>query len=237
MEKIRDRIRKLLRLAHDKGASEHEAANALAMASRLMLEHNIEHVGDEEESSRVIHGQRMGVDRGDKWERYVASATAKLYSCKSVHWKYSGDHAFVGKSENIEACEVTFLWICEQVEELYKEGLKTFKKQIGEGLGQQTRGNFRKTFKEGCAVRIYRRVEEIVAANRGNIPGHMALVVIDQSLKEAEELMKGMGIKKGRSVSRYKSGLGTGAGMAAGDAVKLQGSVDRQRSATKRIGR
>jgi hypothetical protein len=65
----------------------------------------------------------------------------------------------------------------------------------------------------------------------------MALVVIDQSLKEAEELMKGMGIKKGRSVSRYKSGLGTGAGMAAGDAVKLQGSVDRQRSATKRIGR
>jgi hypothetical protein len=38
MEKIRDRIRKLLRLARDKGASENEAASAMAMASRLMLQ-------------------------------------------------------------------------------------------------------------------------------------------------------------------------------------------------------
>jgi len=84
MEKIHDKIRKLLRLARDKGANENEAANAMAMASQLMLAHNIEHVAEEsEEESRVIKGHPMGAGRGDKWETFIASATAKLYNCRS----------------------------------------------------------------------------------------------------------------------------------------------------------
>lgn len=40
-EKILDRIRKLLRLASDKGATQEEAESALLMAQRLMVEHGL----------------------------------------------------------------------------------------------------------------------------------------------------------------------------------------------------
>lgn len=221
MEKIRDRIRKLLRLARDKGANENEAAIALAAANRLMLEHDIAHVGEEDESVHVVRGDRMYVDRGERWELFVASATAKLYNCRSVQWRGDGSHAFVGRVESVGACEETFVWICEQVDELYKEGLKAFRGKVGV-LDKSLRADFRKTFKEACAVRIHHRVDEIIAANRGNIPAHKALVVIDQALAAADELLDDEGVKKGRSVARIRSGFGTGAGHAAGDAVKLQ---------------
>jgi len=227
MEKIRDRIRKLLRLARDKGANENEAAIALAAANKLMLEHNIEHVDEEDEESRVVHGSRMDVNRGDRWESFIAAATAKLYNCRSVVWKSSGSHAFVGRAENIAACEETFIWICEQVEELYKDGLRAFRGRMG-SLDRSSRAEFRRTFKEACAVRIFHRVGEIVAANRGNIPDHMALVVIDKSLEQADELLREHGVSKARGVARIRSGFGTGAGQAAGDAVKLQGDLSNR---------
>jgi len=237
MEKIRDRIRKLLRLARDKGASENEAAVALSLANKLMLEHNIEHVGEEEEETRVVHGSRMDVDRDERWESFIASATAKLFNCRSVMWKGTGAHAFVGRAENVAICEETFPWICEQVEALYKEGLKAFKNEVG-GLNRATRADFRKTFKEACAIRIYRRVAEIVAANRGNIPEHKALVVIDQSLAQADDLLQKQGVSQGRALRRMRSGLGTGAGTAAGNSVKLQDDLSHTRSnpAARRIG-
>ena len=224
MEKIRDKIRKLLKLARDKGASENEAASAMAMASRLMLQHNIEHVGDEEEETRAVRGNWMGIRRDDKWERMTASAVATLFNCRSVT-NGLGDHSFAGKPSNIDACQDTFVWVCEQIEELYKEGLKTFKTRMG-GLDKMARSDFRKTFKEACALRVWRRIGEIIAANRGQIPSHRVLVVIDQSLAAADDLLKDL--KKGRSLAIRRSGLGTGAGLAAGDTVKLQGNLRGQ---------
>jgi hypothetical protein len=226
MDKIRDRIRKLLRLARDRGANENEAAVALAAANRLMLEHNIESVGDEDENVRVVRGSRMYVDRDERWEKFVSAATATLYNCRSMSWS-DGSYAFVGREENVSACEETFVWICEQVDELYKEGLKAFKGKIG-SLDKSMRADFRRSFKEACASRIYHRVGDIVAANRGNIPAHKALVVIDQSLAAADEMMQAEGIRKGRTVSRIRSGFGSGAGHAAGDAVKLQEGVAKR---------
>lgn len=226
MEKIHDKIRKLLRLARDKGASENEAANAMAMASRLMFQHNIEHVSDEElASDPVRRGSWMGVDRGDKWESIVAATVAKLYSCR--HCVSGDDHQFVGKSANIQACQETFIWVCEQVEILYKEGLRTFKSELGGALDQRLRAEFRKNFKNSCAMTLWRRAGDIVAANRGNIPDHKALVIIDQSLEQADDLLKNL--KKGKSLKVRTSGLGSGAGQSAADRVKLQSDMSDKR--------
>jgi uncharacterized protein DUF2786 len=231
MEKIQDKIRKLLRLARDAGASEHEAANALAMASRLMLEHNISHIGEEEDLDPVIKGQWMHVRRKHMWEVRVATATAMLFSCKSAFDEIMGSHYFVGRADNIAVCEETFPWICEQIEELYKEGLKTFRGT----LNQKARAEFRKNFKWSAAVRVYRRVGEIVAANRGNIPDHKALVIIDQDVAKATEMLSGIPKK---DVIVKTTDFGRGAGYAAGDAVKLQGDLKDKRTASSalRIG-
>ena len=220
MVKIIERIRKLLAMARDKGASENEAAFALATAQRLMLEHDIQNVEDQIEPE-AIRGNWMGVHRDDKWERLVASSVAHMFNCRSV-FNGRGDHQFAGKPANIEACEVTFTWVCEQVEQLYKVGLSSFKRRMGR-LSKAERGEFRQTFKEACALRIWHRVAEIVAAARNEIPAHRALVVIDQSLAAADELLSH--VKQGKALKVRRSGFGTGAGLAAGDQVKLRNEV------------
>jgi len=219
VEKIIDKVRKLLALARDKGASENEAATALAMAQKLIIEHDIKNV-EEAVTVHAIRGQWMGVKLGDKWHKFLAHAVAELFNCRFVS-NGVGDIQFVGKPENIEVCELTMKWVVEQVEALYKEGLATFKRQLG-GLDQRTRGNFRQTFKEACALRVYRRAKEIVATARNVIPDHMALVVIDQSRAAASDLIRHL--PRGRAASA-KAGFGTGAGRSAGDRVNLQRGV------------
>jgi len=217
MTDIVEKIRKLLRLARDKGATEHEANTAMEMAQRLMLEHNIKDVTEKRHVDAVL-GEWMQCERGEGWEITVASAVAKLFNCRNAINRTRGSHQFVGKPENIEICGDTFLWVCGQVEVYYKHALKAF----GGGLDKRGRAELRRTFKDACALRIYHRVNEIVAKARNEIPAHMALVVVDQSLAEADSLLSSY--RTGRSV-KFKHGLGTAAGTRAGDNVQLQRNV------------
>lgn len=217
MEKIVDRIRKLLRLAKDKGASEAEAASALAKAQELMLQHNIDHVDDEDKPG-IVQGE-ISPDRWDsKWHLYIANAVAELFTCRTL-WNKQCNFRFVGMPLNVQAAEVTFPFVIDQIETLYKEGLNAFKQQVGK-LNQQTRSDFRTTFKEACAMRVLKKAREILAARRNQIPDHMALVVIDQTMDKIDQMFSTMGTKT-KSVAVRRSGFGTGAGYAAGDQVEL----------------
>lgn len=215
-ENVMDKIRKLLRLANDAGATEHERDVALTFAQKLMLQHNIKDV-EEKREVHAIFGSWMDVDKGDEWEIVAASAAATLYSCRALHTD-KGAHQFVGKPENTEACGYTFLYICSQIEVLYKEALRHYDGR----LGKSGRAELRRTFKYSCALKVLRRCREIVAKARNEIPQHMALVVIDQSLAAADELIKD--VKKSKSRGK-KAGIGSHAGWMAGDRVQLQGTV------------
>lgn len=222
-ETIVDRIRKLLRLARDKGASEHEAASAMAMAQKLMMQHNIEQV-EEQHEEPAIRGEWHQRDIDKKWQLLLVQAVAKLYSCRVVT-SSAGAVRFYGKASNVLVCADTLDWIVEQMDDLYKQGLRAFKLESGGSLSQRTRGNFRTTFKEACALRVYHRCAEIVAKARNEIPGHMALVVIDQALAGADDLLKQDNIRSSGKAMNLRSGFGTGAGRTAGDQVKLQSTV------------
>lgn len=217
MSDVVEKIRKLLRLAKDKGATESEANVALEMAQRLMLQHNIKDV-EEKREVHAVKGEWMHCDRGQRWELWIAGSVAKLFNCRVVQLVSLGAHQFVGKPENIEVAGETFLWVCGQVEALYKEALRTY----GRSLGRQGRADLRRSFKEACASRINQRVNEIVAAARNSIPDHMALVVIDQSLAAASELIANVPSRKSRPI---RHGIGTVAGYEAGNRVQLQGHV------------
>jgi len=217
MSNVMDKIRKLFALAKDEGATENERLVALEMAQRLMLQHDIQNV-EEERVVEAIKGEWMHVDKKQRWEAYAAGAVAMLFNCRSLMLKHTGSHQFVGKPENIEACGETFLWVCAQIEVLYKEALRNY----GGALGKSGRADLRKSFKEACAARVFERCKEIVARARNDIPAHMALVVIDQSLAAADDLIKG--VKKAKA-SSPKLGRGTIAGQLAGDRVRLQGHV------------
>ena len=229
---IVEKIRKMLRLARDKGATEAEAAAALSMANRLMLQHNIESV-EESVEEIAIRGDWRDFEVDKKWQQILVSAVGTLYNCRSL--LLGGKRVqFIGKPSNVLVAADTLAWVIEQVDALHKQALRTFREEKELRNGEPTKltkfeyRDFRLTFKEACALRIFRRVNEIVAAMRNEIPAHMALVVIDQALAAADDIISGMGIKKpSKGIKLRRSGHGTGAGWAAGDKVQLQHKVNK----------
>jgi len=220
-----EKVRKLLRLARCKGASENEAAIAMAMAQKMMMEHDIQDVKDAVEQI-AVRGDWKSFKVNQKWQSTLLAAVAELYSCKSVFMKRSGQVRFYGKLSSILVAADTLDWVNDQVNDLFKQALKAFQKEIADGgkINDHAHTDFRRSFKEACATRIWQRVAQIIAASRNQIPGHMALIVIDQAKAQADDLIKSDSIKPGRSMkSRY--GLGTGAGAKAGDMVKLKHEI------------
>lgn len=218
------RIRKLLALARDAGATEAEAAVAMRKASDLMMQHNIDAalVDNAPEAVKVIQSNNL-TDAMDKYQMMIVQAVACLYDCRTL--KYGDRYCFVGRPFNIQACEETLPFVLDQLEAQYKIALKAFKGD--RRLTKDERGNFRTTFKEACALKVWRTAREIKAAQKNQIPDHKALVVVNTMEQEVDSFLDGMNLKKGRAVTLRKSGFGTGAGFAAAANIKLQGRVNK----------
>lgn len=219
-----NKIKKLLAVAQaGSGATEAEAMTAASFASALMLKHNIDVQLDDEEVEGAIHGEKQsGYD--EPWHVQCASAAGFLYYCKPLIWRRTGHIKFVGRRDNIEACEMTLKFFAAEVERLYKLSLP-------KGMSKIDRANFRSTFKMACAMRIAARCWAIMETLRRDdakaiaATGSTALVVvqtIDALLAEAEALMSDV---KKLVVRRPKDGLGTELGRRAGNSVQLQKQV------------
>lgn len=222
LAKIRDRVKKLLALGNNSAATEHEAAQALQMASDLMARYNIQiDASPNVEDRQVMRGQWYTYEH--PWQKIAAMAAGALYNCQVI--SSTTEYQFVGRSHNIDAARDTHLWIMQQIESFYKQALTP-------GLSKSDRAEFRRTFKFACANRVYFRSQDIKSERQRGTDnnkaieqtGSNALVVVKSIVQQIEEVRAFMdeipGLRTGRSV-RYKLGSGTAAGNRAGNNVQL----------------
>lgn len=220
---IKSRIAKLLRLANDAGASEAEAANAMAKASQLMKEHSISQAEaqDVSEGLKVEWGKIQPAHNKQNWCLTVLSAVQELYDVKFVKYGRTRNYRFAGTPDAIEAAEQTYLWLIEQINSIYKVHLK----QFNGSMTYEQRCEYRESFKHGCAMRLYQRAHEIKANMRNMIPNHKALVVVENKVEEGiTQLFGEMGVKTSRAL-KIATGSGSRSGFAAGNGVQLQRSA------------
>jgi hypothetical protein len=218
MEPILDRIRKLLRLASN-NSNENEAASAMAKARTIMLEHNISHIDDTapDIDMQPMRGQTH-YQYDKQWQSFLANGIAALFHCRHTT-NNLGAIAFWGRKANIAAAEETMAFVAAQIESFYKLTLKSF----GGELGKKGRAELRATFKEAAAIRVTHRCQEIIAASeRNRIPDYKALTVVNTTKEEIDNLFATHGVHKSKKLAKVRNGLGTGAGQAAGDAVRIQ---------------
>jgi hypothetical protein len=220
MNQINERIRKLLALSKDAGATEAERDSALARASEMMLKYNIEHIDDANAPGvEISDGTPPGFNA--RWHISVVIGCSILYACEHVFEASTSRYGFVGKPVNIEAARDTFISVCEQIEALYTVALKSRNGIMGT-MTQSERADFRQTFKEATAYRFRCRCDEIMAAQLNRLPRHKALMVIDNSKREAAEFLAKNHVVTSKAVTTVKSGRGTGAGLIAGEHIKIQ---------------
>jgi hypothetical protein len=234
MSAIKEKIQKLLAVAHDKGATEHEAATAMQMAMRLMTQHGISESEFKKIEKKARESAMFEADK--RWMLWMANAAGRLYGCKYI--RYSGGResdkvTFVGREDNIDAAQLTYGWLCSQIETFYKQALPR-------GLSKSDRAEFRRTFKEACALRVFARVEALVKDMMANdaaasealaLPAPKtgtALAIISHRKEledEVEQFFAEAGVRKSNRQVSIKSGSGSWAGNAAGNQVKLRQEV------------
>lgn len=106
MERITEKIRKLLALANN-NSNAHERNAALEQAQKLMAQYNISMMSDDSKKPEIGH-QYESLGR-EIWEYQLSNAVAKLYYCKYfTSKKRSESHCFIGTEVNRNtAIEIT----------------------------------------------------------------------------------------------------------------------------------
>lgn len=218
-DNIRSRVRKLLALAGDGGATDNERAVAMQKAQALIKEHNIQlgSLDDFAEQIKIVKGEMFVHNLKHPYHRVLARGVARLYECQNMVYQKVGGFSYWGLNHQVEAAEEAFLWIVAQVEELYRVALKAFDGQ----LSKQQRAELRASFKDACAVRVAQRIDMIMSERRETRDSR-ALVVVDTTAAKLAEAMSGM--KQAKAVA-LRDGFGTGAGYRAGDQVQIQKGV------------
>jgi Protein of unknown function (DUF2786) len=159
MDKLTDRIRKLLALAGN-NPSEAEAAAAMERASALMAEHNLTMAqinilgaNREERTETQYEGQSVR----QTWARSISDAVADLNFCfycyraprrSGIAPRRTDIHFVVGTRANVESTKLMALYLVDTVERLARECA-------------QTSGHEKHAFKLGCAHRLAERLRQL----------------------------------------------------------------------------
>lgn len=177
-EKIIDRIRKMLALANDLAATEHERDTALNMAYKTMAKYNIDMAtigqkeAEEVRESYEYHGFSF------PFAKDIAYTVADLFFCFYLSsYKINGTqciHRFIGKESNAATAMVMTDYIIKSV---MKEGRKLYK--------QNTSPECR-SFCLGAARKLAQRVREMKAAAMNPAGESMSTALVIVSLYESE---------------------------------------------------
>lgn len=157
-DKVLARVKKMMTLANDAGATEGERDNALRMAHATLAKYNLtmaeaDAAGKTPEEARSSEAMTV---REHPWMRTVANAIAKLFFCQFFYIAskdYNAKYYFVGKTSNIFTAQEMFKYVARSID---LEGRKVAKEVTG-----NSGGTYWRSFCKGAAHKVYNRCIEI----------------------------------------------------------------------------
>lgn len=229
MDKIIDKIRKLLTLAKDKGATEAEALAAMTKAHELLALHNLD-IGEVATIKTAIEDgilREGGNKWGHKdWMKYVAAGAADLNFCTYYFDKSGGtlEHHIIGRRDNVLAAQILTQYLIENVNAL----------SLAYGLQFPTpqRETNRRGFRIGAGMRLRQRCKQLrkdreerptTTSSGTNLPALASLYV--RSAEENERFLAERGVRlEVRPGAKRRGGSALQAGALAANNIGL----DRQ---------
>jgi hypothetical protein len=222
VEKVLDRVKKMLALGNNEGATEAERETALRMAYNLLAKHNLSLADMPAEESIEAREKQEVILSADKWARSLAHAVAKLFFCKYFYGRTNTSgkdiHYFVGRQSNA----MTARYMAEYL-------IKAVKREASKRYSSATSPQGR-SFCVGTTDSVRRRVDVMVTEQTESAPG-TALVLINLHKSETIEndkwlALAGTTLKTGKA--RADNSLRYGAfreGREYGNTVSLNRQV------------
>jgi hypothetical protein len=216
-DRILARVKKMLNLANDTGASEGERENAMRMAHATLAKYNLSL--NEATAEADPRGKHTAVMFSRPWSRQVANAVAKLFFCTYSYTppkeQRVGKHYFIGKATNALAAEAMARYLIDGIQ----------KESWAQARARGQDSTFARAFCLGAALAINARVVEMMKKPPADSAPGTALVLVDyykQELVANEDWMKkNMQLKDANTRFRAGSGDGLYAGKAYGNRVDL----------------
>lgn len=181
MEKIIDRIRKLLALASN-NPSEAEREAALSKAHQMLIAHNLQ-MQDVQGTPEEMDVYSLHVPYSSSpWSRTIVNAIAQLYFCKFVFMKHGGNRSytaqFIGMRSDADVARMVAESILNSVK---RQGI----------IAARTTGGSEASFKSAAATSIYWRCDKLKKEAQQSATATPGTALVVQSLytqraKEAE---------------------------------------------------
>ena len=193
-----EKVRKLLNLANDKGATDGERENAMRMAHKLLAKHNLT-MAQVEATGQKTEKRILGCMTfyGRPWAQVCAQSIARLFFCEYVVGtaKRAADtrHFFIGKESNAITAAEMARYI---VDSIRREARRHMRDSGG--------GNIHaRSFAMGAAAMIAKRVDDMLresSTQRGDGKSLVLASVYDQEQRENQRFQaEHMKMKKGHA--------------------------------------
>ena len=245
-EKVIEQIKKLLNLTESKGATEHEAATAVAMAQKLALKHglNLQELSVEEETEQVVsESVTISTTNAVEWKVGLVSALAYANGCYCFwkHGEMKGNRhritvrrsfIVVGTEFNRFVVVESFKYLESVVESLAEEDLYDTERRIRikELVMPQelNRREFLSAFRVGCSNRLQERIKESTKQVAEQGTENCTAIVVANYLLESRKNAKEWANKqynltsgKPKAIVDRSDRLGYRLGREAADSVNL----------------
>ena len=187
MKNLKDKIRKLLALAHS--PNEHEAKAALLKARELMAEHKLTEAECEEAARQQVKNIKTAwtcSKRRDPWLIQLSAVIGEHYCCKGYRTHYSGrqtqEIGFIGLEDDAEVCVEIFDYAARCVAARTKE----IKKELS---GYFTRYIRREadSYGYGFVVGLQEAYDEQQRRKEADESGWGLVLVIPKEVEEASQ--------------------------------------------------
>lgn len=220
--KALERIKKLLRLARDPGATPAEAESAFLQAQRIMAENGFEdgEVIDTAAPEEAILDEDVSVGRRrDFWRGRLAVVVSRNFRCKT-YWRGRNDGQngvhFLGRRGDVAIAKEVYV----TAQEVALQQARSFLKANRGGL--KSRNAFLTGFAEGLAAKFEEQVQQMTAT------GTALVVVADAGVEAKYDELK---LRRGkRSAALLSDDNARAAGEQAGRAFDLRSNLVRSSS-------
>jgi len=231
MDKVIDRVRKLLSLANN-NANINEAAAAAAQAQKLIAQHQLDMATIAvEEGKDSLSDEPIGISdvplyegkRAITWKGSLAQIIAENNACRVFLSVGTGNICVVGKPANIEMTRFLYSYVAAEIERLSEISLRY------QGFGREGAKTWSNNFKLGAVS----AVRDNLAAMKREVQAQAAssaMVLIrneDQAVKSFVDNMhlrqkpkvkithdisaRAAGYQAGKNIDVNRTGLGVGA--------------------------
>ncbi|KKL20571.1 hypothetical protein LCGC14_2454140 [marine sediment metagenome] len=220
MVNVEEKIRALLRLANDAGASEHEASLAMERAHALLLKHNLDmmevEAGTDGEVQQVVD-EEFDYRYADRWRPSLVNVVAQHNYCRVVNMSKRGSLQVIGRPHNVAATKEMSRWLMGQVADLTRErwGIEA---NVLDQTGDTREQDWKDGFAYGIITRLGERLAEQKATEEGRDSNARALVV--DLASETDGFMKGAYPRLTRRSVSF-DGAAYNVGVRAADGVSI----------------